>query len=239
MPQGASRVARRATMMSTGNMQNFRTTAKIVGAVYLAGFIVGIAGNTLIQSTLGVPNYLSTLAAHSMTLAIGAVLWLMAVAGDVAHGVLMFPVLKEHSECTAIGYLAFRIIDAVFIVVMVLFILLQLPLGNEYLKAVVTDIPQLQILSNVFVQASQYAYDVAMGTLGIAGLILCYSFYKTMLIPRWLAVWGIAGYAIIVCGMISEIMGSGLGLVSSIPGGLWEVFAGVWLIAKGFSSYAV
>jgi hypothetical protein len=38
--------------------------------------------------------------------------------------------------------------------------------------------------------------------------------------------------------MLSDIMGSGLGLLSSLPGGLWEVFTGVWLIAKGFSSSA-
>ena len=59
--------------------------------------------------------------------------------------------------------------------------------------------------------------------------------YRAKLIPRPLAIWGLAGYAIILCGMLSEIMGSGLGLASSIPGGLWEVFMGVWLIAKGFS----
>jgi hypothetical protein len=35
--------------------------------------------------------------------------------------------------------------------------------------------------------------------------------------------------------MVSELTGSGLGLASSIPGGLWEVFIGVWLIVKGFS----
>jgi hypothetical protein len=38
---------------------------------------------------------------------------------------------------------------------------------------------------------------------------------------------------------VSEIMGSGLGLVSSLPGGLWEVFIGVWLMAKGFNSSAI
>jgi hypothetical protein len=174
-----------------------------------------------------------------MTLAIGAVLWLMAVAGDVAHGVLMFPILKQHSERIAIGYLSFRIVDAVFIAIMVLFILLQMPLGSEYLKATAADAHHLQALSVLSVQASQYAYDIAMGILGIAGMMLCYAFYRTTLIPRWLAVWGLVGYAIIFCGMVSEIMGSGLGLVSSIPGGLWEVFVGVWLIVKGFNPSAI
>jgi hypothetical protein len=78
-----------------------------------------------------------------------------------------------------------------------------------------------------------------MSALGISGLILNYTFYKMKLIPRFLAVWGLVGYAIIFFGMLSETMGSGLGLISSIPGGLWEVFIGVWLIAKGFNSSAL
>ena len=220
-------------------MNTYRTTAKIVGMVYLAGFVVGIAGNTLIQSILGAPNHLATVSANSATLTIGAILWLMAVAGDVAHGVLMFPVLKQHNESIAVGYLAARVVDAIFIAVMVLFVLIQLPLGSEYLKAAAPDAIYLQALSTVFGQASQYAYDIGMSALGMAGLLLCYTFYRTALVPRVLAVWGLVGYAIIFCGMMSEFMGSGLGLVSSIPGGLWEVFIGVWLIVNGFNTSAI
>jgi hypothetical protein len=219
-------------------MNNYKTTARVVGMVYLAGFVVGIVGNTLIQTTLGTPNNLSAVSAHSMTLAIGAVLWLMAAAGDAAHGVLLFPILKQHNERTAVGYLAFRIVDSVFIAVMVLFILLQLSLGSEYVKAEAAEAHHLQTLSTLSVQTSQYAYEIAMSTLGIAGMILCLAFYTTKLIPRWIAAWGFVGYAIILCGMISELMGSGLGLLSSIPGGLWEVFVGVWLFVKGFNPTA-
>jgi hypothetical protein len=221
------------------NTGSNRTTARIVGVIYLAGFVVGIVGNILIQSILVAPNRLSMVSSHSMTLAIGAVLWLMAVAGDAAHGVLMFPILKQHNERIAFGYLAARIVDSVFISVMVLFTLLQIPLGIEYLKAGANDAYYLHAMSTVSVQVSQYAYDIAMTTLGIAGLMLCYAFYRTKLIPRLVAVWGLVGYAIIFFGMVSEIMGFGLGLVSSIPGGLWEVFIGVWLIVKGFNSSAI
>jgi hypothetical protein len=163
---------------------------------------------------------------------------LLAVVGDAAHGVLMFPVLKQHSECLAVGYLAARIVDAVFIAVMVLFLLLQIPLGSEYLKAAAPGAAYLQALSAVSVQASQYAYQIGMSTLGVSGLMLCYTLYKAKLVPHWLAVWGFVGYAIIFCGMVSAIMGSGLGDLSSLPGGLWEMFIGVWLIAKGFNSSA-
>jgi hypothetical protein len=226
-------------MTNKEEMNKYRTTARVVGVVYIAGFVVGIGGNIMIQSILGAPDHLSTISAVSMTVAIGAVLWLMAVVGDVAHGVLMFPVLKQHSERLAVGYLAARIVDAVFIAVMVLLLLLQIPLGSEYLKAAASGASYLQALSNVSIQVSQYAYEIGMSAVGLAGLILCYTFYRVKLVPRWLAIWGLIGYAVILGGMVSAIMGSGLSDISSIPGGLWEVFIGVWLIVKGFNPSAI
>jgi hypothetical protein len=230
--------SKRRDMGSKEEMNKYRTTARVVGLVYLAGFAVGIGGNMLIQSNISAPDHLSTVSANSMMVALGAVLWLMAVIGDAAHGVLMFPILKRHSERMAVGYLAFRIVDATFIAVFVLLLLFQIPLGNEYLKAASSDAFYLQALSNVTVHASQYAYAIGMSALGVSGLFLCYTLYKEKLVPRILAVWGLIGYSVILVGMLTDIMGSGLGLVSSLPGGLWEIFIGGWLVAKGFSSSA-
>lgn len=225
-------------MATEGTTKTYRTTARIVGAMYLAGFVVGIGGIVLIQSILGAPDQLATLPAKSTLLAIGAVLWLLAAAWDALHGVLMFPILKQHSERMAVGYLGFRIMDGLLIAIMVLFVLLQIPLSGEYLKAG-ADASYLQALSTVFMQAQLDAYNVAMTTLGISGLILCYAFYKSKLIPRLLAVWGLVGYATILGGSVLEVLGVNLNSVHAVPGGLWEVFIGVWLIVKGFSSRTV
>jgi uncharacterized membrane protein len=215
---------------------NFRTTARIVGVLYLAGMVVGIAGNFFIQSILGAPDQLSTIAASSALLAMGAVLWLSTVAGDAAHGILMFPVLKPHSERAAVGYLGARIIDATFIAVMALLILIQIPVGIEYLNAGSSDTSYLQALSAVLTQANLYAYEFAMITVGVAGLILSFMFYRTQLVPRFLAIWGLIGYAILLLGSVLQVLGLNLNSIHAIPGGLWELFIGVWLIAKGFST---
>jgi Domain of unknown function (DUF4386) len=227
----------RKKMTSKERPKPYKISATIVGAMYLAGFVVGIGGFMLFQSILGAPDHLATLPANSMLLALGAVLWLVAAAWDAAHGVLMFPLLKQHHERMAVGYLGFRIMDALLISIMVLFVLLQIPLGDEYLKAG-ADASYLRALSTVFMQAQLYAYNIAMTTLGISGLILCYSLYASKLIPRLLAVWGLVGYTIILCGSVLEILGFNLLSVHAIPGGLWEVFIGVWLIVKGFNSSA-
>jgi len=203
--------------------------------LYLAGMVVGIGGNVLIQSILGAPDP-STIAANSMLLAMGVVLWLSTVAGDAAHGILMFPVLKPHSERAAVGYLGARIIDATFIAVMALLILIQIPVGIEYLNAGSSDTSYLQALSTVLTKANLYAYEFAMITVGVAGLILCSMFYRAQLVPRLLAVWGLIGYAILLLGSVLQVLGLNLNSIHAIPGGLWEVFIGVWLIAKGFST---
>jgi hypothetical protein len=212
-----------------------RKIARFIGAMYIAGFVVGIGGEMIIKSVLGAPNHLSITRAGSRTVAAGALLWMMAVIWDALHGILMFPILRLHNERLAVGYLAFRIMDAAFIAIMVLFILLQIPLAGEYLKAVGSNAGMFESISALFSQGQLYAYGIGMMTLGIAGVMLCYVLYVAKLIPRILAIWGLVGYTIIFLGMASEIMGSGLGLISSLPGGLWELFVGVWLIVKGFN----
>ena len=220
-------------------VNTYRTTARIVGILYVAGLVIGIGGIVLIQSILGAPDHLSAVSVSSMLLAIGAVLWLMPAAGDAAHGVLMFPILKQqHSERVAIGYLGFRIINAVFIAVMVLFILLQIPLASEYLRAGSPDTSYLQGLSAVFMEGQLYAYNFGMSAVGLASLLLCYVLYRAKLVPRLLAVWGLIGYATILCGSLLEILGFNLLSIHAIPGGLWELFIGVWLIVRGFNPSA-
>src|SRR5438067_13915391 len=158
-----------ATLQGRFGPNSYRTTAKVVGVVYLLGFFVGVVGEGLIQSSLGGPDRLAGVAANSTLLAIGALLWLMAVAGDAAHGVLMFPILKRHHERIAFGYLASRIVDAVFIAVMVLFVLLQIPLASAFVKAAVSDASFFQTVSGLFAQGQVYAYDIGMITLAASG----------------------------------------------------------------------
>jgi hypothetical protein len=37
-----------------------------------------------------------------------------------------------------------------------------------------------------------------------------------------------------LAGAVLQVLGFDLQLIHVIPGGLWELFIGVWLIAKGF-----
>ena len=215
-------------------VNTYRTTAKVVGAIYILGFVVGIAG-----SALSTPGQLDTISARSMVIAIGAFLWLLAAAGDAVHGVMMFPILKQNSERIALGYFAARIVEAAIIAVSALFILLQIPLGAEFVKASTSEISYLQSLSILFAQSQAYSYQIGMVALGMAGLTLCYGFYQAKLVPHFFIIWGLIGYVSFLGGSMMEILGFNLQLLHTLPGGFWEISIGVWLIVKGFNSGAL
>jgi len=220
-----------------GKVRADRITARVIGVLYLAGMVLGIGGNIGIQSVLTAGDPLPAIASSGLLLAIGVVCWLFTVAGDIAHGVLMFPILRRGSERSAVGYVAARIADGVLIAVMTLLIAVQVPVGAQFLKAG-ADASYLNALSAVLTEANLSAYDFAMTALGVAGVILCAAFVRTGLIPRWLAAWGLVGYVVILVGSLLQIVGFELNSIQAIPGGLWEVFAGVWLIVKGFNPTA-
>jgi hypothetical protein len=225
------------TVSNRLSRNNYRTTARAVGVVFLAGMAVYILGNAvLVEPILNAPDHLAAVAANSLLLAIGAMLMLMAAVGDTLHGILMLPVLKRHNDRVAFGYFGARLIDAVFLVAGIMFLLLQIPLGHAYLAAGAPEASSLQALSTLSIEAHLYSYEIGMIAVGFAGLMLCYLFYTARLVPRLLAVWGLIGYAVLLTGSVLTVLGFHPGLIHTIPGGLWELFIGVWLIAKGFNS---
>ena len=217
----------------------YRMTATTVGVLYLAAMVAYGAGNALVQSALVGPDHLAAVAANSLPVAVGALLMLINSAVVLGHGVVMFPVLGRRGERLAFGYLGARMVEAIILAVGVVLLLAQIPLGREYVNAGIANAAALQALSAASVQAAQYAYEIGMIAVGVAGLVLGSVFYRARLVPRLLAAWGVVGYAALLGGSVLEVLGFGLNLVHVIPGGLWELFIGVWLIARGFSAAPV
>jgi hypothetical protein len=85
-------------------------------------------------------------------------------------------------------------------------------------------------LAQVAQEANHYSFWIGMLAVGAGGLLLCRVLLKENFVPRFLAVYGLAGYAIFLAG---AILGHNAGVALSIPGGLFEIAFGILLIAKG------
>lgn len=89
-------------------------------------------------------------------------------------------------------------------------------------------------MARVAEDANLYAYQFGMISLGLGSLLFCRVLLRARLVPRFMAVWGLAGYAIFVIGSMLEVLGYGVSLALSVPGGLFEIALAVLLIARGF-----
>jgi hypothetical protein len=83
-------------------------------------------------------------------------------------------------------------------------------------------------------EGNRYAYQIGMISLGLGSLLFCRVLFRARLVPGFMAVWGLVGYAIFLTGSMLEVLGYGVGLALSVPGGLFEIALAVLLVAKGF-----
>jgi len=204
------------------------TYSRLIGALFLLGFLSYGIGSGLATSLVGSSNFLSTIGANQTLLITGAFLIFLNTGVDVGKAVLFFPILEKHSQRTALAYLATMIVEVVLLAVGALALLLIVPLGKH------AGEPGAQTLGSILVQTNFTAYQMGEMVLGVGATLLCVLLFRTQLIPRWLAISGLIGYPILAAGTIAEIFGIHIGLYLTIPGFFFEVVMPFWLIFKGF-----
>ena len=168
----------------------------------------------------------------------------IAVAG-IAF--MIYPILKKNSEVKeglARWYVGTRITEGGIFLVAILGLLSILTLSREFVSAGAPDASYFQTITNVLLVVSDYAWMLGYTVFCLGALILYYLLYESMLIPRWLSVWGLIGAPLMLAAgllplLINEDPNSMLSMALNFPLALQEMVFAVWLIVKGFNSSAI
>src|SRR5437016_7250434 len=91
------------------------TYSRLIGALFLVGFLFYGVGAALVTSVTGAPDFLATIPAHQTALLVGAFLMLLNTVVDVGKGVLFFPMLESHGKRRALAYLSFIVVQVVLL----------------------------------------------------------------------------------------------------------------------------
>jgi hypothetical protein len=210
-------------------------TSRLIGALFLAGFVIYGTGSILVASVVDGSDFLSGIGAVQTTLALGAFLMIATTAVDIGKAVIFFPVLERHGKRTAVAYLATMIFEMAMMTVGALALLMLIPLADQ-----VDELGRdaAQSLGSLAVDANETAYQIGQLSLAFGCLFLCALLLRTGLVPRWLAILGLVGYATHMAGAAAEIFGAPISLVLLIPGGIFEVTLAIWLLVKGLTPAA-
>lgn len=216
-------------------MSKHKIAARTFGIFFITAFLSYGIGSGLVESIVSAPDILTNVYANKTQIIIGVIL--MAIVHsfvNIGLPVIMLPILKPYNGYLAYGYLSAAVAATVVLVMGTIFILLLLPLSDEFVTAGSAIKPSYGINAVLLKKGGFYSYQMGMALWGIGGLMFCVLLYKSMLVPRIFPVWGFVGYLIFISGTILEFFGYSVGVILSIPGGLFELFLSFWLIVKGF-----
>ncbi len=223
-------------------MTAHRVPARIFGLFFIFTFLSYGIGTGLIDSVITRQDFLSNVNVNQTQVAIGVVLMaLVHTVFNIGMLVIMLPILKPYNVYLAYGYLISSVAATAILVVGAIFLLLLLPLSDEYVNASSVTIPTIEMIGELLKKGSFFGYHMGMALWSIGGMLFVAVLYTSKLIPRPMSVWGMIGYLVLLLGSISEMFRHNdiVEIVSVIPGGLFEITLSVWLIIKGFNGSAI
>ncbi len=219
-------------------MNSDRKLATIAGLLYIIGTVAGVLS---VVSIIEDPDYFIKVSANENQVIIGAFFQFIMAAVYVGIAITLYPILRKYNEGLALGYVGFRIIAGVFLIIGVISLVLLLTLSQEFVKVGAPDSSYFQTLGGLLRAGRDFVNHVAMIlALSLGGLMFYYIFYQTKLVPRWLSGWGLVGTTLSILASLLlmfrliELMSTTY-LVLNLPMALQEMVLAVWLIVKGFN----
>jgi len=217
-----------------------RNVARWVGIFFLVAMVASLVGGSFVEGVIGAPDVLTSVAENETALIIGVLLEIINAFAVVGIGVLMFSIFRPSSETGAVGYLAFRVIESVFCSLIVISPLSLIAMARQVAGAGVPDPASFQALSALSAAGRASLVGTLIPVAFSLGALLFYILlYRSRLLPRFIAVWGLIGAALILILnallTFGASLGMGISMVFALPIITNEIFLGIWLIVKGFN----
>ena len=227
-------------------MNSDRQTAIIVGVLFIIATVMLFIGGAVYDPILSSPDYLDNAYPNRTIVIIGILLEFIVVPAMLLIPVFLFPILKKHNEALALGYVGFRFLEAVLIIVVESFKLSLINVSQDYLNKGGMDASYFQNIGSSIQSVSDWTFSIYVVVFTLGALILYSVLYKSKLIPRFISAWGfiaaafmLTGTVLIMVGMFAGISALGLNLIFATPIAVQEMVLAVWLIVKGFDSSAI
>ena len=211
------------------------------GLFFIAATVSAIIGLKLYDPILTTTNYLEAAAHHSSQITWGAVMELILICSMAGTAIMLFPYLRKFDLRLGLGYVVFRLLEGVFILIGIVAMLAILTLSQSYLNTANANLEVYQAAGTIVKAIHDWTFILGpLFILGINTSIYSYVFYRTQLVPRKLATLGIAGAVLVFISALLVMFGviaqlSTLQILMAMPIAIYEMVLAGWLISKGFN----
>jgi hypothetical protein len=215
-----------------GAMADDQRTARIFGVLFISTFLTSISAVLLFQPVLDDPAGYIAGGGKDTQIYLGAFLELLLIISNVGTAVVLYPIVRRQNEILAIGYVAARIIECVFIAAGIMFVLGVVSLRHDSPDAAGAAVALAALKDWSFLFGP--GLIVPFGN----GLILGYLMYRSGLVPRRMAWFGLVGGPLLLVGNIGVLFDlwdqtSAVSILVA-PEFIWEAFLGIYCAVWGF-----
>ena len=206
--------------------------ARIFGVLFIITFITSIGALALFQPVLDDPAGYIAGGGEDNQIYLAAFLEFLLVISNVGTAVVLYPIARRQNEALAIGYVAARIIECVFIAAGIIFVL-----GVVSLRQ---DLPGADEAAFTLAALKDWCQLFGPGLVVPFGngLILGYLMYRSGLVPRRMAWFGMIGGPLLLFGNFGVLFDwweqTGPVSLLVIPEIIWEAFLGIYCAIWGF-----
>lgn len=200
-----------------------KTKQQIIGLFFILPLVFYGLGSVLLDPIFQEEN---TSIFFSSNIKIGALLIIANSIIVFAISSLLFPLVKAFSKQVAYGYLFARGVESLLLLVGLIGLLAFASVGEENSNEMIR-----QFASSI----NYFSFEISMLILGIGSIPVFYIFFRERILPSFLAIWGCIGYALLLAGSFAELLGFPYGVELSIPGGLFELSFGIWMLVNGLN----
>ena len=211
--------------------------ARIFGVLFALTFVTSIAALLLYDPVLNDADYILGGGADTRV-QLGALCEIFLAITNIGTAVVLWPIVRRQSQTLALSFVASRIVESVIIVVGLISLLSVVTL-REDLAGAGAAAGSLTVAGKSLVAIHDWTFLLGPGfCVGVNGLLLGYLFYRSGLVPRWMAMFGLVGGPLIFASAIAVLFGAyeqdGAHFFFSIPEIVFEASITIYTIVKGF-----
>jgi hypothetical protein len=224
-------------------MPTYRGNAIAVGVLFILCSAAAILSIVPLGAPVGAPVDFAKLAANDNRVVLTALIEFVWAATGMGIAIGLYPILRKFNPALALGSVAGRVVENVFVLVGALSLLVLLTVSQQAAGSAAPS--SFQATGDALVAVRDWANGfVALIPFGIGTLMYNYVLYRSRLVPRWLSGWGLVAIvlsmvAAVYAGFTQDFGFTTVTTMLSAPIGLQEMVLAVWLIAKGFSAPAL
>jgi hypothetical protein len=228
------------------DMHAHRKTAVVVGILFVIATAMLFVGGAIYDPILSASDYLEQIYPQRVTVIVGILVEFTKAPAVALIAVCLFPLLRERDEILALGYVGFRFLEAILLMIIDINRLSLVNLSQAYLGPGGADASYFQNTGRSIQAVNDWTFSIYLLIFTLGALMFYAALYRSRLIPRSISGWGfvaaallLAGSVLIMTDTLAGMSTMGLELIFAAPIAANEMVLALWLILKGFSPAAI